>query len=313
MAARIFTCHHIVPPRIFRPNRLFSMLISGERTDERAGYLGDLDGDNIAGQNVYSELRHQYYVWRNLLGGYDYVGFEHYRRVFFIDPAPPSVARASDPLRWWWRAYFNAAQNVAYSDTATEHIESYLEYRSGLDGIACHAVERWMSHYDIIVQRSFMHDGLEQQWKSCQPPEMWDIIVAAVRDSLAATGSGCDIDVGVRTGFFNNMYIMRSEIFDQYMKFYMLCADQILSRAPSYQRMLGHCGERIFSLWLYQRQMDEPLLRVHQQPFLQSSNTVVPNLPGDYKIDATSNPRMSADPTRKTRSRRSVTSELHQP
>jgi hypothetical protein len=284
MAARLFTCHHIVPERVFRPNRLFGMLISGVRTDERVGYLGDLDGDNIAGQNVYSEMRHQYYVWRNLLGRYDYVGFEHYRRVFFIDPARAAIARAGDPQRWWWRAYFNAGRNIAYSDTSAEHIEAYLNYRSSLDVANCRAVEAWMSDYDIIVQRSFMQDGLEQQWKSCQPHEMWDVIMTAVRESLAETGAGCDIDTGVRTGYFNNMYIMRSDIFDQYMTFYMKCAERILSRAPSYQRMLGHCGERIFSLWLFQRMMDDPRLRLHEQPFLQSSQTLVPNLPGDFKV-----------------------------
>ena len=296
MAAHIFTCHHLIPPRVFRPNRLFSMLISGVHTDKRAGYLGDMGGNNIAGHNVYSEMRHQYYVWRNLLGRYDYVGFEHYRRVFFIDPAPPSVARVGDPMRWWWRAHFHAAQNAAYADTAAEHIEAYLEYRAGFDGVACRAVESWMSQYDIIVQRSFMHEGIEQQWKSCQPPEMWEIIVAAVRESLIATGSGCDIDIGVQTGFFNNMYIMRSDIFDQYMKFYMHCSFLIFQRAPSYQRMLGHCGERIFSLWLYQRLMDDPTLRLHQQPFLQSASTLVPNLPGDFRIEPQARPHAPRTP-----------------
>ncbi len=293
MAARLFTCHHIVPERIFRPNRLFSMLISGVRTDERAGYVGDLDGDNIAGQNVYSEMRHQYYVWRNLLGRYDHVGFEHYRRVFFIDPAPPPIARPADPLRWWWRAYFNANQHIAYSDTAADHIAAYLDYRSSMDAGACHAVEAWMASYDIITQRSFMHDGLEAQWKSCQPPEMWDVIIGAVREALVATGAGCDVDIGVQSGFFNNMYIMRSDIFDQYMRFYMLCAEMILQRAPAYQRMLGHCGERIFSLWLFQRRMDDPLLRVQQQPFLHTSSTVVPNLPGNFQIEEKAAPEAS--------------------
>lgn len=286
MAARIFTCHHIVPPRIFRPNRLFSMLISGEHSNGQAGYLGDLDGDNIAGRNVYSELRHQYYVWRNLLGRYDYVGFEHYRRVFFIDPAPAAIARAGDPQRWWWRTCFQAAQNAAYADTTAEGIEDYFTYRSEFNLKTCQTIESWMAHYDIIVQRPFMHDGLEAQWKSCQPPHVWDVILAAVREALAASGAGDDIDgnIGVSTGYFNNMYIMRSEIFDEYMKFYMHCADLILQRATSYQRMLGHCGERIFSLWLYQRCLDNPLLKVHQLPFLYGSDAIVANLPSDYRV-----------------------------
>lgn len=286
MAARIFTCHHLVPENVFRPNRLFSMLISGVLTDEQAGYIGDLDADNIAGQNVYSEMRHQYFVWRNLLGRYDYVGFEHYRRVFFIDPQAPEIARAADPQRWWWRAYFAANQHIAYSDTSGDHIEAYLNYRAGFDIGACRAVEDWLSSHDIIVQRSFMHEGVEQQWKGCQPPEMWNVIAAAVREALAASGSGCDIDTGVASGFFNNMYIMRSEIFDQYMKFYMHCAELILQRAPSYQRMLGHCGERIFSLWLFQQQLNDPLLRVHHHPFLHSSHSLVPNLPGNFSVGA---------------------------
>ena len=53
---------------------------------------------------------------------------------------------------------------------------------------------------------------------------------------------------------------------------------------PRYQRMMGHCGERIFSMWLYQRLMDDPRIRLHQQPFLQCSQTVVENLPGNYTV-----------------------------
>ena len=41
MAARLFTCHHIVPERVFRPNRLFTMLVSGVRSDEQAGQTSD--------------------------------------------------------------------------------------------------------------------------------------------------------------------------------------------------------------------------------------------------------------------------------
>jgi len=34
----------------------------------------DLGGINIAGDNLYSELRHQFFVWKNLMADFDYIG-----------------------------------------------------------------------------------------------------------------------------------------------------------------------------------------------------------------------------------------------
>jgi Domain of unknown function (DUF4422) len=282
MTAKIFTCHHLVPEYVFPPNRLFGMLISGTHSDPVAGYLGDLDGENIAGENIYSELRHQFFVWRNVLSKYDYVGFEHYRRVFFFDPASSAAARGGDLRRWRWRTHFHSVQNAAYAEASDDDLKDYMTYRAGLGAGECRVLEDWISQHDIIVQRSFMHDGLEQQWKSCLPADVWDITLDAVRDAFRAVGSGCDLGAGVQTGFFNNMYIMRSDLFDQYMHFYMHAAHQILRRAQPFQRMLGHCGERIFSMWLYQRRIDDPMLRVQQHPFLYCLDTVAPNLPGNF-------------------------------
>lgn len=88
MRFKIFVCHYKLPVLPLQ-TPLFSYLVSGERSAADGFWLGDLDGDNIAADNHFSELRHHYYVWKNLLSQYDYVGFEHYRRMLFIDLLPP--------------------------------------------------------------------------------------------------------------------------------------------------------------------------------------------------------------------------------
>ena len=50
--------------------------------------MSDLDSLDIAGDNRYSELRHQFFVWRNLICSYDYIGFEHYRRPSLLTRHP---------------------------------------------------------------------------------------------------------------------------------------------------------------------------------------------------------------------------------
>lgn len=53
-------------------------------------------------------------------------------------------------------------------------------------------------------------------------------------------------------------------------------------------------------MWLYQRRIDDPTLRVQQQPFLYCLDTVAPNLPGNF------GPGMSviSPPTQASRQRR---------
>ncbi len=87
MRIKLFNCHPAVLTHRLTQG-LFATLVSGLHDAPDGSYLGDLGGDNIAHDNAYTELRHQYVVWKNLLRHYDYVGFEHYRRMFVIDPMP---------------------------------------------------------------------------------------------------------------------------------------------------------------------------------------------------------------------------------
>src|SRR6204780_4712463 len=111
MRLKIFSCHHLKPE--FTCNtEIFQTLVSNLPEAEDGSFMSDLGNINIAGDNLYAELRHQFYVWKNLIEDYDYIGFEHYRRPFFIDPLP-AVRLATDfPGLWEIRLFFAAFKDV---------------------------------------------------------------------------------------------------------------------------------------------------------------------------------------------------------
>ena len=79
MRLKIFSCHHLRPE--FTCNtEIFQTLVSNLPEPADGSFMSDLGGINMANNNLYSELRHQFFVWKNLIDSYDYIGFEHYRR-----------------------------------------------------------------------------------------------------------------------------------------------------------------------------------------------------------------------------------------
>jgi len=58
MRLKIFSCHHL-PPRFTCDTEIFQTLVSNLPAPEDGSFMSDLDGINIAGDNLYSELRHQ--------------------------------------------------------------------------------------------------------------------------------------------------------------------------------------------------------------------------------------------------------------
>lgn len=70
-----------------------------------------------------------------------------------------------------------------------------------------------------------------------------------------------------------NMYIMRAELFDEYMSFWreaMLEVERVVKpHADPYQsRVYGFLSERLFTLFLYQLRVEQPLLHVAELPYL---------------------------------------------
>ncbi len=64
------------------------------------------------------------------------------------------------------------------------------------------------------------------------------------------------------------MYILRSEIFHDYMKFWHEAVQYIASHITVYPRLVGHFAERLFNFYLMQKRMEDPLLKVGRLPYL---------------------------------------------
>lgn len=279
MKIRIFNCHHDIPTESM-VGPLFASLVSGRHDAPDGSYLGDLGGLNIAGDNAYTELRHQYFVWKNLLPAYDYVGFEHYRRMFFIDPMPAARLEAVHPGMYGFRRGFHADALRSHYDIDPDSYTAHWAMRRAFDDADMLAVERIIGSHDIITQRpSDWPETLEEQWKACMPPDRWEPMVESVRRCGYFRDRPCRIDFGLRSAVWNNMYIMRASLFDEYMRFLMDCIDFLAATTEPMHRGWGHHAERIFNFYLFQKQMEQPTLRVGRLPYLLRSAMYTEALP----------------------------------
>jgi Domain of unknown function (DUF4422) len=266
MRLKIFSCHHRKPE--FTCNtEIFQTLVSNLPVPEDGSFMSDLGGINIAENNLYSELRHQFFVWKNLLDCYDYVGFEHYRRVFFIDTLPAEQLAVEFDDVWEMRLFFAGFNNVGLKRGQHE-FRQYLAMRQSLDAAAIANLKHWIGGYDVIVPRRNM-ENIEEQWKSCfDDDDLWDVMVEGVNRSQIFRTRPNLICFQIQTCYFANMYIMRSDLLHEYLSF---CFDVLAfcqSRIDLVGRALGYFSERLFSFWLYQKRIEIPTLRVLELPFV---------------------------------------------
>ena len=181
MRLKLFSCHHLRPESTCN-TEIFQTLVSNLPAPEDGSFMSDLDGVNIAGDNRYSELRHQYFVWKNLLDSYDYIGFEHYRRPFFIDTLPPARLAREFPGLWDARRYFAGFRDVGLW-RERDVFEEHLAMRRSLDADAMARVRNWIGGYDVVVPRPNI-ENIEHQWKSCfSDDRLWDVMVEGVNQS----------------------------------------------------------------------------------------------------------------------------------
>jgi hypothetical protein len=271
MRLKIFSCHHMRPEFICN-TEIFQTFVSNLPAPEDGSFMSDLGGINIAGDNLYSELRHQFYVWKNLIRSYDYIGFEHYRRPFFIDPLPAQRLAAEFPGLWQARLFFAAFKDVGLR-REPDLFEEYLAMRRSLDPGTITQLRQWIGGYDVVVPRPNF-ENIEQQWKGCFDNDIyWNTMVEGINSSRFFKPRRNHIFFQLEICYFANMYIMRSDLLDEYLDF---CFDILAfckSRLALQGRALGYFSERLFSFWLYQKRVELPTLRVLELPFLMLKPT----------------------------------------
>jgi len=266
MRLKIFSCHNRRPT--FACNtEIFQTLVSNLPAPDDGSFMSDLGGINMAENDLYSELRHQFFVWKNLLDCYDYIGFEHYRRPFFIDTLPAKQLTNAFNDIWDMRLYFAAFNNVGLR-CEPEIFQQYLTMRQSLDPTAVIQLKQWIGAYDVIVPRPNI-GNIEQQLKAWLPEDTcWDTMVEGVNRSEIFRARPNLVCFQLEVCYFANMYIMRSDLLHEYLTFCFQVLAFCQSRLKLGRRALGFFSERLFSFWLYQKRIEVPTLRVLELPFL---------------------------------------------
>ena len=276
MRLKIFSCHHETPHHVFA-TPFFQTLVSNIAVPPGALFLSDLAGPNIATREKFSELRHQYHVWQSIAAQYDYVGFEHYRRLLHIDPLPAATLARDHPGLAQIRR--DLALNPHQSSVVIDDMTVFGQIaamRSQLDEADESSFKQWLLGYDIIYAMP-LYMPVDQNFKLCHPEaaQYWDAMLAQFTASRAYSAFTTCLDMPPAWSGHLNMYIMRTELFIDYMDLIfpvLLELDDRFPEAP--RRIWGHIAERLLGAFILHRALENPLLRFRALP-----NVVFPKPP----------------------------------
>jgi hypothetical protein len=242
---------------------------TGGEADPAGRWVSDLIGLNLHAAKDFNEMRQEFFAWRNLLDGVDYIGFEHYRRLFLLDPLPAYDCGLRFPRVLEARRAMAANTLLWRHDADCETFVQYLQLRRSLSHGEAEILTSWIGNYDIIAPRRHTFAPLETQWKQCKfSDEAWDAFVKSISLSSYWRERKNYIDVAQVGVHYCNMFIMKVALFDEYMLFWSEVMFNVQAAVDRSSRYLGYLSERLFSLWVLQKQIENSMLRVVDLPYL---------------------------------------------
>ena len=231
--AKIFVCSH-QNIRLPKNPLLVPLQVGAALADvEFDGYLRDDDGENISSKNrTYCELTGQYWAWKNT--DVAYYGFFHYRRFLYPD------TDAKRPYRFQRAAKNHVLEKLNYEKFSTL-IQEY-------DLIVPKGIEMFTSVRDQYASAKFHHredlELMESILRKRHPEDIW-----AMELYLSST-----------VQYFGNIFIMRREVFRDYMGWlfpcleeYERCAD-LTGYSPQEMRVVGYLSERLLGIYYTKKQ-----------------------------------------------------------
>lgn len=198
----------------------------GAALGEPLGYQADNTGENISELNPYfCELTGLYWMWKNLKA--DYKGLVHYRRHFC--------------LRW-----------------------KGSKWASVLTGAEAEAL---CSKYDVIApsKRRYVIETLESHYSHTHYQDHLEKVEQIIRTSHPEYLEAFSKTLDKTNGHMFNMFIMRSDLVDEYCTFLFdvlfKLSEQVDSSGytPFQARYLGRMGELLFNVWLSHKRETESL------------------------------------------------------
>jgi hypothetical protein len=263
---KIYICDHNIPD-ISHQSRFFSTLVSGVVSATTLEYFGDLDGENVAQNNGLSEMRHQHHVWKHGPRRAAYVGFEHYRRAFMIDFLP-SILIHDDAERLELRRRFARNDRDCMTSMPEFQFRSYLKKRADDCELYSDLFSNWLNRYDVILPRPLFDETVKQQWSWTHISHYWEIFVDSIAKNPYYKTHEKFFDFDLMRPSFFNMYIMKWDIFTEYMQFWADSARFLIDKLPDEPRLLGHFSERMINVYINQKIIENPALRILKLPIV---------------------------------------------
>lgn len=233
------------------------------RSKHIEGYIQDNSGDNISAKNkMYCELTAQYWAWKNLDA--DYYGFFHYRRYL-------NFSENKYPLDSW--------QNITEERLNDTCLKKY--------NLNDDCIRNLVETYDIVLSEeknvAKMPDrnaSVYEQYKNGRSLNIRDLDL--VRDIIAAKHPDYldtfDEVMKGRKTCLCNMYIMKKELFHEYMSWLFDILFEFEKKADMSEytvegyRTPGHLAERLLTVfcWYMEKKKNLRVKRLQTVIFLKT-------------------------------------------
>jgi uncharacterized protein DUF4422 len=231
---RILTVYHFEPrPEDVVENLMYRPLVLPVRGPLAAR-------DPVMSENSYAEMRAHHWAQLNWESGITHYGFQHYRRLFALEPK----GRPRFPL------------NLVSRDTFAQ----ILARLRALPANQQEVLSAWVAQFDIATAMPFAGSLGDQfiKWHGIGP---WRALIDAL-DTIEWEGPR-----DARIFYPANMFIIRAELFERYMTFWRAVM-ALLSRTiePEHgtrqERIFGFISERLWTLWLeHEKRIRAPALK----------------------------------------------------
>lgn len=202
------------------------------------GYQGDNIGDNISKLNPYfCELTGLYWMWKNLKA--DYLGLAHYRRHFcFRKKNADSVNGGSSSDENKWKSILSSKE-----------------------------AQFLCKKYDVIVpsKRHYIIESLASHYAHTHYEEHLEKTREIIKVRYPQYLESYDKELKKTSGYMFNMFIMRSDLVDEYCKFVFDVLFELDKRIDksnysAFQaRYPGRVGEILFNVWLDKEETEKGL------------------------------------------------------
>lgn len=166
------------------------------------GMIPDDTGDNISEHNPdYCELTAQYWAWKN--ESCDYYGFFHYRRYLAFDRVCGVDSRGE----------LTEKRIIPY--TEEDNLWGDLS-RYQLD--AAHMQETIVSYDILSIYREHIDTTVYEQFCHFHSRESLDLMLRLIREMYPEYTAAADRYMSSYDVYYMNMFIMRKDIFNEYME-----------------------------------------------------------------------------------------------